>query len=204
MTRRRAVLLDRDGTINRDRRTYVKSPEELEFLPGALEAMRRLATLGFPVVVVTNQSAIGRGQVAPEAVANINALMVREIERHGGRVRKIYVCPHVPDDGCECRKPRPGLLRLAAQELDLDLARSYVIGDRPSDIQAGQAVGSTTIWLTAGDAWVREHGPAPDHVATTLRHAVEWIASREVRRRQPPGLNGARSRPLADHRTSVR
>jgi histidinol-phosphate phosphatase family protein len=180
MTHGRAVLLDRDGTINRDSPTYIKSWEEFEFLPGALEAMRRLTTLGLPPVVVTNQAAIGRRLVSAEMVASINARMAGEIERHGGRVQKIYVCPHVADDQCLCRKPRPGLLLVAKEELGLDLASCYVIGDRPSDVQAGQAVGSTTVWLSAGEAWRKQTGRAPDHVAATLSDAIEWIARREL------------------------
>jgi D-glycero-D-manno-heptose 1,7-bisphosphate phosphatase len=179
MTHGRAVLLDRDGTVNRDSPTYIKSWEEFEFLPGALEAIRRLTTLGLPLVVVTNQAAIGRRLVSAEVVASINARMAGEIERHGGRVQRIYVCPHVADDQCLCRKPRPGLLLVAKEELGLDLARCYLIGDRPSDIQAGQAVGSTTVWLSA-EAWIKETGPAPNHVAATLSDAIEWIATREL------------------------
>jgi histidinol-phosphate phosphatase family protein len=131
---RSAVFLDRDGVINANRSDYVKSWDEFAFLPGVFEALRRLREGSRTVVVVSNQSAIGRGIAAPAVVDAIHRRMRAEVAEHGGRIDAVFYCPHRPDEGCECRKPRPGLLRRAARELGLDLARSYLVGDAVSDV----------------------------------------------------------------------
>lgn len=136
-----AVFLDRDGVIIENRPDYVRSLEEVKFLPVSLAALARLARLPYHIVIVTNQAGIGRGLLSPETVAEINRRLVQEIESAGGRVDGIYVCPHKPDEGCNCRKPQPGLILQAVDELKLDLKRSILIGDNLSDIQAGQAAG---------------------------------------------------------------
>src|SRR5688500_5693601 len=110
---RAAVFLDRDGVINEYRSEYVRTWEELRFLPGAMEAIARLTRAGIPVVVVTNQSGIGRGVIAREVVDEIHRRMGEEIA-----IAAVMVCPHHPDDACECRKPKPGMLRQAARELE--------------------------------------------------------------------------------------
>lgn len=145
-----AIFLDRDGVLNRDRPNYVKSWAEFEFLPGALEALRRLTASSYAIVVVSNQSAIGRGVVARENVDEIHFHMVRAIREAGGRIDAIYYCPHGPDDGCGCRKPHPGLLLRAAKELNLDLAASWFIGDSSSDMEAALAAGVHPILVRTG------------------------------------------------------
>lgn len=145
-----AIFLDRDGVIGVNRPEYVRSWDEFEFLPGVLEAMKRLRLLGWPVVVISNQSAIGQGLVRIEDVDDINARMVSEVEAAGGHVEGIYFCPHRPDEECACRKPEPGMLTQAAKELDLDLAGSYLIGDAKSDVQAALAVGASAILVLTG------------------------------------------------------
>ena len=179
-----AIFVDRDGVINANRPDYVKSWAEFEFLPGSLQALVELAGLGWPLVVISNQSAIGRGLVTAERVAEINARMVAAIEAAGGRVDGVYICPHRPDEGCGCRKPLPGMLQQAAQELGLDLACSYLIGDAESDILAGLAVCAQPILVLTG------RGPAQRlrlgglegifQVCSDLAEAVSWIASREL------------------------
>ncbi len=136
-----AVFLDRDGVINVNRSDYVKCWEEFTFLPGALEALRRLAQLPWPILVVTNQSAIGRGIVSPQTVAEIHERMRAAIQERGGRIDGVYVCPHHPDQGCSCRKPAPGLLYQAQAAFQIDLSRSWLLGDSASDLLAAQRVG---------------------------------------------------------------
>lgn len=138
---RRAVFIDRDGVICRNRDDYVKSWEEFVFLPGVLPALARLARLNFHIIVTTNQSIINRHIVSVEVVEDIHARMVRAIEATGGRVDRVVYCPHRPEEHCTCRKPQPGLLLAAAEGLRLDLSRSYLIGDAETDMRVGQAVG---------------------------------------------------------------
>lgn len=148
--RRRTVFLDRDGVICRNRDDYVKSWDEFVFIPGALPALARLAQTDLGIVVVTNQSAINRGIVPRMVVEDIHARMVRAIETAGGRVDLVMVCPHRPDEECDCRKPEPGMLLRAAKELGVDLHRSYFVGDAGSDVKAGQAVGCKCYLVLTG------------------------------------------------------
>lgn len=144
----RAVFLDRDGTINADRPDYVKGWEEFHFFPEALAALRRLARLEVDIIVVTNQSAIGRRVISATVVSEINRRMVSEIERHGGRITAVYVCPHVPWAGCPCRKPKPGLLLRAAARHRIDLSQSFMVGNHISDAEAAVAVGCKPILIS--------------------------------------------------------
>jgi histidinol-phosphate phosphatase family protein len=140
-----AVFLDRDGVINVNRDDHVKSWEELVFLPGALEGLQSLAVLPVLVIIVTNQSVVGRGIITQAQLNDIHARMLQVIQAHGGRIDRIYACPHAPWEDCACRKPKPRLLLHAQRDLGLDLSRSFLIGDRPADIEAGQAAGVRTI-----------------------------------------------------------
>ncbi len=177
---RRAVFLDRDGVINENRSDYVKSWDEFNFLPGALDSLRRLARTPYHIVVISNQSAINRGLVSWAEVDAINRRMVREIETAGGRIDGIYVCPHRPDEGCECRKPKPGLLYRAAGELDLELASSYCVGDALSDVQAALAAGCIPFLVLSGRgreelARARDAGTVDFVYGFDLAAAVDWI-----------------------------
>lgn len=145
-----ALFLDRDGVINRDRPGYVRSWEEFEFLPGVLEAFRFLASEPLAVVVVSNQSCIGRGLVSRETVDEIHSRMTEAVRRSGGRIDAVYYCPHRPDEDCACRKPRPGLLLRAARELDIDLASSWFIGDDLKDLEAAKAAGVRPVLVRTG------------------------------------------------------
>lgn len=180
---RRAIFIDRDGVININRTDYVKRWDEFSFLPGSLEALRKLSALDWPVVVISNQSAIGRGLVTAEVVAKINTRMVEEVRQGGGRIDGVYLCPHHPDAGCACRKPRPGLLYQAALELGLALESSYLIGDAESDILAGLAVCCLPVLVLSGRGKTQRERLAGYEgmfqVVADLREAVEWILSRE-------------------------
>jgi D-glycero-D-manno-heptose 1,7-bisphosphate phosphatase len=145
-----AVFLDRDGVINRDRPDYVRSWDEFEFLPGVLEAFCILASQPLRVVVVSNQSCIGRGLVSRETVDEIHARMTEAVRESGGRIDAVYYCPHRPDEDCPCRKPRPGLILRAARELDIDLAASWMIGDDLKDLEAAEAAGVRPVLVRTG------------------------------------------------------
>lgn len=145
-----AVFLDRDGVINENRDDYVKDWTEVRFIPGALEALACLSSLPFSIVLITNQSVIGRGILSLEQLEAIHHRLVTEIRAHGGRMDGIYYCPHHPDVNCDCRKPKPGLLYRAARDLKLDLARSYLIGDAVSDIEAALSAGCRPILVLTG------------------------------------------------------
>jgi D-glycero-D-manno-heptose 1,7-bisphosphate phosphatase len=142
-----AVFFDRDGVLMYDT-GYVSSPERVKLLPNAASVVTRLRDEGFRVVVVTNQSGIGRGFFTQHEAAAVADRLTELLAEQGARVDATYLCPHSPDDACECRKPNPGMLHRAARELDLDLSRSFMIGDRLSDCQAAQAAGCQPILLS--------------------------------------------------------
>lgn len=136
-----AIFLDRDGVIIENIDTYVRSWEDVILFPQALEGLALLRHTPFKVIVVTNQSAVGRGLVTLETVKEINQQLLKEIESTGGRVDGIYICPHTPEEVCECRKPQPGLIHQAAREHSIDLSGSILIGDALSDLSAGHSAG---------------------------------------------------------------
>lgn len=146
----RAIFLDRDGVICKNRSDHVKSWAEFEFLPEAKESLVTLSRLNLPLIVVTNQAAIGRGLMTVELVEDIHQRMAAEITAAGGRIDRIFYCPHSPQEACPCRKPKPGMLQQAAAEMSLDLAHSYLVGDAATDIQAGQQVGCHNILVLTG------------------------------------------------------
>jgi len=143
LARRPAVILDRDGVLNKKppRAQYVRSWGEFEWLPGSKEALRLFKEAGYRVVVVSNQAGIGRGEMADEDLLKIHERMKAETAAAGGHIEAIYYCPHGWDEGCECRKPKPGLLFQAQRELNLDLSRTPFIGDDERDAEAADAAG---------------------------------------------------------------
>jgi len=144
-----AVFLDRDGVINEKapEGEYVTEWGAFRFLPGALDGLALLASLGAPVIVATNQRGIARGAMSEEDLADIHRQMLEQVEAAGGRIDAIYHCPH--EGGCDCRKPLPGMYERAAREHGLDLRRSAVIGDRRSDMDAAAAVGARGMLVLA-------------------------------------------------------
>ena len=172
----RAVFLDRDGTIMEDV-NYVGAVERVVLIPSAPAALRRLAQAGYKLFVITNQSGVGRGYFPREAVDQIHAHLDQQFAGSGVKIDRYYVCPHHPEDRCDCRKPKPRFLREAALEYRLDLARSFMIGDRPSDLQAGQQAGTKTILVLtgAGRDTLAKGEVKPDHVADDIGAATEWI-----------------------------
>jgi D-glycero-D-manno-heptose 1,7-bisphosphate phosphatase len=187
-----AIFLDRDGVIIDNRADYVKSVAEVRFIPGALAALARVARLGaHRLVIVTNQSAIGRGLITPAAAQAVNDHVRREIEAAGACLDGLYVCPHHPDAGCDCRKPAPGLLLQAAEALNLDLSASVMIGDALSDVQAGQAAGAHALLVRTGRG--AEFTPGLGHVPVLadLAAAVDYWLSETGLTKTPPLPGGA-------------
>jgi D-glycero-D-manno-heptose 1,7-bisphosphate phosphatase len=134
------VFLDRDGVINVDRRDYVKSWAEFNFLPQVFEALRLLKKNNLRVVVITNQSAVHRGLMSISTLREIHEKMLRAIEKRGGHIEAIYYCPHRPDEKCECRKPKPGMVLKAKKDLKIDLTQSYLVGDSKKDVELARSV----------------------------------------------------------------
>ena len=135
------VLLDRDGVINVDRPGSVLSREAFELLPGAAEAIAELNRKGYRVLVITNQGCVGRGELEPVELESIHALMLDKVMQAGGQIDDIYVCPHIDEDGCDCRKPKPGLIHRARSDHDFDPAVTWFIGDTGRDIGAARNAG---------------------------------------------------------------
>ena len=176
---RRYVLLDRDGTIIVER-NYLSDPAEVALAPGAGAGLRRLRRFGFGLAVVSNQSGVGRGMFGLDAVERVNARMRDLLRAEGVDLAAVYVCPHAPEEGCECRKPKPGLVVRAAGELGFDPTRAIVVGDKKDDVDLGHAVGAATVLLRQGHGAEAERDPAcrPDFVADDLAAAAEWIVGR--------------------------
>ena len=175
---RRFVLLDRDGTIIVDKH-YLHDPDGVELLPMAAEGLRRLQGLGLGLAVLTNQSGIGRGYYDEASVHACNARMVELLAAEGVTLDGVYFCPHEPGAGCDCRKPMPGLMRRAAEELGFDPARAFMVGDKDADMGVGKATGATTILVRTGKGAAQE--PActdlTDFVADDLFGAALCIES---------------------------
>ncbi len=156
------VVVDRDGVINRESADFIRSPMEWEPLPGALQAIADLTGAGFTVVVATNQSGVGRGLFSAATLAEIHAKMTAAIETAGGRLAGIFVCPHAPEDGCDCRKPEPGLMRQVERAFGCRLAGQPVVGDSARDLQAAQAVEARAILVRTGNGRETEARLAPN------------------------------------------
>ena len=146
----RGILLDRDGVINRERADYVKCWAEFEFLPGVLDSLKRLASLAVPIMVITNQSVIGRKIVGRHVVDEIHRKAKKQIDAAGGRIDGFFLCPHHPDEQCGCRKPQPGLLQQASAFFDVTLSQSVFVGDAITDYQAAIAAGCQSILVESG------------------------------------------------------
>ena len=147
------IFLDRDGVINRKLEgDYVKVWDEFEFLPGAIEAIKFLNDKKIPVYIITNQSGIGRGIMTMKMLDVVHRKMAQELAKHGAHIDDIFVCPHSPEESCDCRKPKPGLLLQAKKKYpSIDFAKSWFVGDSVSDIEAGNAVGCGTYLIKSGE-----------------------------------------------------
>jgi D-glycero-D-manno-heptose 1,7-bisphosphate phosphatase len=176
------VFIDRDGVVIRSRPDYVKSWDDVEVLPGALDGIARLCGAGHRMMIVTNQSALERGLISEEQLDAIHLGLHRLIEAAGGRITRFFVCPHHPRAGCPCRKPRPGLLYQARQQEGSMLASSYVIGDQLCDLEAAWAVGSRPILVLSGETSVPPALARLDYLqAPDLAAAADLVLESPVR-----------------------
>ncbi|MCF8091324.1 MAG: D-glycero-beta-D-manno-heptose 1,7-bisphosphate 7-phosphatase [Desulfotignum sp.] len=177
------VFLDRDGVINQDSSHYIKHPSEFHFIPGSPEAIALLNRHGFDIILVTNQSIIGRKMVTQQTLDLIFKKMCQGIAAAGGRILDIFFCPHAPNAGCDCRKPAPGMLFHARKRHKLKLSRSLLVGDSVKDIQAARNAGCAKAILvgtgngkTAFQNLVCQGSP-PDYYARDLMDAALWITN---------------------------
>lgn len=172
--RNRAVFLDRDGTIARDVH-YCQRPEDFELLPHVAEAISFLNKRGFKIVVITNQSGIARGYFTEETLAQIHKKMVGELAKYGAKLDGVYYCPHHPDEGCSCRKPKTALFHKAAKDFNIAFSLSYVVGDMQMDIDAGKTLGCKTVLVTTGPQGGSSIIDPPDYTANSFLEAAQWI-----------------------------
>jgi D,D-heptose 1,7-bisphosphate phosphatase len=179
----KAVFLDRDGTIVEDS-GYINSPHQLKFIPGAIEAIKKLNEAGYKVVVITNQSGVARGLITEDMLQTIDKTMHKWILSGGAHLDGLYYCPHHSEHGhypykqeCECRKPHPGLIKKAQKDLDIDLSQSYMIGDHATDIEAGQRAGVKTIFILSGHGAKEKDNlkSQPNYSTSDLLAAVKWL-----------------------------
>ena len=183
----KAVFLDRDGTINEEV-GYLRNPADLQLIPGAGAAIKRLNDAGMKVVLVTNQSGIARGYFSETLLHEIHARLEQMLHDEGARLDAIYYCPHHPSEGnslytkeCDCRKPGTGLIDKAVCDLDIDVKHSYVVGDKWSDVELGQRAGAHSILVKTGYGSIDEgnvrppHLIDPDFIAYSLGEAADWI-----------------------------
>lgn len=173
----KAVFLDRDGTIIRDV-GYPKDPKQVELLPEIIEALRKLIEFGYKLVVISNQSGIGRSIITLEEMNQVNAKFISIFEKHEIYFNGIYYCPHAPEEQCNCRKPSPEMILNAAKELDINLSLSFMVGDKLSDVQAGKRAGCNTILLKNED--LAKWDITPDFVASNWAEVITFILKNET------------------------
>ena len=175
---KRCVILDRDGTINKEQ-DYLSDPEELELLQGTIEGLKLLKELALSLIIVTNQSGIGRGYFDWNTATIINDKLCKMLEKEGVHIDGIYVCPHRPEDNCLCRKPNPGLIDKAARELGFDPRKSYLIGDKACDIDLAKNVGAKSFLVRTGYGKLHEEDEhlKPDYIVDNVKQAAEVIQS---------------------------
>ena len=175
------VFLDRDGTINHDSTDYIKNRSEFKLIAGSIEAIRLLTFGGFTSIVITNQSALARKLISPGELDHIHAIMKAAIKSGGGKITDIFFCPHLPNEGCDCRKPAPGLLLQAQLKYNIDLPRSIMVGDSAKDIECarnagcGQAVLVKTGKDDVAEDMLKAKQIDADYTAKDLFDAANWI-----------------------------
>lgn len=173
----KAVFLDRDGTIIRDV-GYPKDPRQVQLLPGIVEALRSLIDFGYKLVVISNQSGIGRGIITFEEMNQVNAKLISILKRHEIYFNSIYYCPHAPEEQCNCRKPSPEMILKAANELDINLSLSFMVGDKLSDVETGKRAGCGTILLK--NKGLAEWDITPDFIASDWTEALPFILKNDL------------------------
>lgn len=170
----KAVFIDRDGTITKDK-GYITDVSSLELIPGVSQAINGFHSLGFLVILVTNQSAVGRGYITEDVLTEIHEKLKELLSREGSFLDAIYVCPHYPDDGCNCRKPKPGLIRKACNDFYIDLTKSYIIGDQEADIELGRRLDIKSILVLTGHGKDTVKKTSPTYVVNNILEAERLI-----------------------------
>jgi D-glycero-D-manno-heptose 1,7-bisphosphate phosphatase len=182
--KQKVVFLDRDGVINRDSPDYIKSWSEFEFLPGSLEALKKLTVNEFVVIVITNQSVIQRKMISLKELEHIHDMMRKTVQSSGGEIEDIFFCPHMPEDECDCRKPYPGLIFKAGEKHRINLKASVMVGDSAKDIECARNAGCGTVILVktgngvTAEKQLKEKMIRPDVIVRDLLEAAHWIISR--------------------------
>ena len=178
---KKVVFLDRDGTINRDSSDYIKSREEFEFLPLSLGAIKKLTLNGFVNMVITNQSAVSRNLISTGSLDAVHNLMAQTVAQNGGEIKDVFYCPHLPSDGCDCRKPEPGLIYQAREKYGIDLSETVMVGDSAKDIECAHRAGcGRAVLVKSGlddnvEDELKSRQIYPDFVAGDLIEAAKWI-----------------------------
>jgi D-glycero-D-manno-heptose 1,7-bisphosphate phosphatase len=172
----RVVILDRDGTMVVDR-NYLSDPDGLSFLPGAAEGLRSMYGQGFRLIVITNQSGVGRGMFSMESLQQMNTRLMAMVDQSGARLERIYCCPHRPEDHCACRKPGTKLMMDAASDLGFEPRRAIVIGDKASDVEFGRGAGATTMLIAEDPAAAQVRAARADYVVHDLSEAALILKS---------------------------
>ena len=185
---KKVLFLDRDGVINRDTPAYITRWEDFDFLPGSRQAIRMLTDAGYELIVITNQSAVGRNMTSPAELGRIFSNMRLAIEDAGGKILDVFHCPHLPDDGCDCRKPGTGMIEKAAQKHGIDPAVAGFVGDSAKDILCAREAGCVFSVLVESGSHTAEAknelaaaGVSPDHIAKDLLAAARWILDNRSR-----------------------
>jgi len=178
-----AVFLDRDGTIIEDT-DYISSPAQIKFIPGAVEAVNKLKQAGYKIIIISNQSGVARGILSEDMLQTIDKVIHRAILSGGGQVDGSYYCPHHPEHGvypykqaCECRKPHTGMIKKAVREHDIDLSKSFLVGDHATDIETARRAGLRSAFVLTGHGKEEKDNlkSQPDHFADNLLEAAKWI-----------------------------
>ena len=182
----KTIFLDRDGVINHDSADYIKHRSEFKFLPKSLEAFGLLKQNGFTTIVITNQSAIGRKMISKRELDYIHTMMKTSVQTSGGEITDIFFCPHMPEDQCDCRKPKPGLIYQAKKKYRIDLATAIMVGDSAKDIECARNAGCKYALLvktgirSSIEKTLKEKAIHVDHVAQDLLEAVYWIINKKI------------------------
>ncbi len=177
----KVVFLDRDGVINRDSPAYIKNWGEFDFLPGSLDALRRLSAAGFTAIVISNQSAVNRKLMNLETLLDMHRKMSAVVSENGGHITDVFFCPHRPDEGCGCRKPQPGLIRQACNKHGIDVKKAIMVGDSATDMACARNAGCAAAVLVKTGNGVKALGDLArrglfvDFVAEDLADASDWI-----------------------------
>jgi len=179
--KKRYVLLDRDGTLIEERE-YLSDPKGVQLIPGVLEGLRQLQMLGFGLIIITNQSGVGRGYFTLKQMDEVNAELRNQLLSGGVTIDGIYCCPHAPEEDCLCRKPKTGLIKIATHEFDFDPTKSIVIGDKEADIKFGVAIGLVSILVLTGhgNSELNRMTDKPEHVVADLTEAVNLISEQNL------------------------